>query len=394
MAKANTLHIGIFGRMNVGKSSLINALVSQNISIVDSNAGTTTDPVKKTVELPGIGPAVFIDTPGIDDDKNILGQKRVAAAFKSLEAADIAIIVFDSDNFGTFEESLISECKAKNIKYILVHNKSDIAAYKGIALKEEFIEFSSVNPNPQILIKAIARLEPSSLSDLHLLNDIVNPGQTVVLVIPIDAQAPHGRIILPQVQTLRNILDIGAVAVCLKDTELETYIKNNNPPKLVVTDSQAFNSVSSMVPQNIWLTSFSILFARAKADFNSMLLGAKQIENLKNGDNVLILESCAHRTQTCDDIGRSKIPKLLQKYTGAKLNITVISGLDPLPENLSQYKFAVQCGGCMHTNKQIANRLNLLAKAGVKFSNYGMVIAYCNGILKRATQMFNIDNYD
>lgn len=386
MVQLNRPHIGIFGKMNVGKSSLVNALTGQETSVVSSQAGTTTDPVKKIIELLDIGPVTLVDTAGVDDT-SLLGQERVKRTLDSLEQVDLAVLVFAGE-LDSYDQQLMASFESYNIPFFLVHNKSDIQKLQTEMKGADVLEFSCKNPDLPALLSLIKKhLPPTSHAPSGILDGYVRAGDEVVLVIPVDASAPAGRLILPQVQTIRNLLDIGAVAVCLKDTELASYL-NTHTPSLVVTDSQAFKFVNSVVPSQIPLTSFSILFSRQKGDFDAFLAGTQVIDTLREGDKVLIMESCSHTVNKCDDIGRTKIPAWLQKYTGKKLEFTVLANLDALPENLSQYKLAVQCGGCMVTRTQILRRLEKLRSAGVPVSNYGMTIAFCHGIFNRATELF------
>lgn len=386
MVKVNRPHIGIFGKMNVGKSSLINALTGQEVSVVAAHPGTTTDPVKKIIEILGIGPVTLVDTAGIDDS-SALGAQRVRRTNEALDQVDLAILVF-ADDFNSYDQSLMETCVALHVPYFLVHNKSDLHKLNVEIKGADVVDFSCKDPClPRLLDMIKKHLPKSAYSQDVLLDDYVERGDEVVLVIPIDASAPEGRLILPQVQTIRNLLDIGAAAVCLKDTELREYLRLHTP-KLVVTDSQAFKYVSSVVPPTIPLTSFSILFSRLKGDFEAYLKGTRAIDTLQDDDKVLILESCSHSVNKCDDIGRTKIPNWLQKYTGKKLQFTVVANLDSLPDDTETYKLAIQCGGCMVTRTQIMRRLNILKEKGVAPSNYGLAIAYCNGIFDRVTEIF------
>ena len=386
MVKVNRPHIGIFGKMNVGKSSLINALTGQEVSVVAAHPGTTTDPVKKIIEILGIGPVTLVDTAGIDD-ASALGVQRVRRTNEALDQVDLAILVFTGE-LDSYDKNLMQLCSARKVPFFLVHNKSDLHKLDVQITGVDIVDFSCKKPQLPILLDMIKKhLPKSSYSQSVLLDDYVRAGDEVVLVIPIDASAPEGRIILPQVQTIRNLLDIGAVAVCLKDSELSAYLQTHTP-KLVVTDSQAFKYVSSVVPPTIPLTSFSILFSRLKGDFEAYLKGTRAIDTLQDGDKVLIMESCSHSVNKCDDIGRTKIPNWLQKYTGKKLQFTVVANLDALPDDAQTYKLAVQCGGCMVTRTQIMRRLNILKEKGVALSNYGLTIAYCNGIFNRVTEIF------
>lgn len=387
MVKVNRPHIGIFGKMNVGKSSLINALTGQDVSVVAAHPGTTTDPVKKIIEILGVGPVTILDTPGIDDT-SALGAQRVERTNDALDQVDLAILVF-ADQFDAYDQTLMETCVARKVPFFFVHNKSDLQKLNVEIKGADIVDFSCKTPQllPRLLEMIKKHLPKSSYSQDVILDDFVCGGDEVVLVIPVDASAPEGRLILPQVQTIRNLLDIGAVAVCLKDTELREYLQNHTP-KLVVTDSQAFAYVSSVVPPTVPLTSFSILFSRLKGDFDAFLRGTRAIDRLKNGDRVLILESCSHSVNKCDDIGRTKIPNWLQKYTGKKLEFDVLANLDPIPADAEKYKLAVQCGGCMVTRTQIMRRLDILKEKNVPLSNYGLTIAYCNGIFDRVTEIF------
>ncbi len=386
MVQVNKPHIGVFGRTNVGKSSLINVLTGQSTAVVSEHPGTTTDPVKKTMEILGIGPVVFIDTAGINDSSD-LGMLRIQRTHEALDHVDLAILVF-ADQFDAYDQSLMESCVARKIPFFFVHNKEDVSPINVDIRGADLVKFSCKNPNiPLLLDKIKAFLPKSSYSQDVLLDDYVHAGDEVVLVIPIDASAPQGRLILPQVQTIRNLLDIGASAVCVRDTELREYLQNHTP-KLVITDSQVFEYVNSVVPETIPLTSFSILFSRLKGDFESYLKGTRAISRLQDGDKVLIMESCSHSVNKCDDIGRTKLPNWLRKFTGKKLQFHVIASLDSLPADVQNYKLAIQCGGCMVTRTQILRRLDMLKEKGVAISNYGLAIAYCNGIFDRATQLF------
>jgi [FeFe] hydrogenase H-cluster maturation GTPase HydF len=386
MVKLNRPHIGLFGKMNVGKSSLINALTGQDVSVVAEHPGTTTDPVKKIIEILGVGPVVVIDTAGVDDSSS-LGAQRVERTREALDQVDLAILVF-AGQFDSYDQSLMETCIARKVPFFFVHNKSDLQKLNVEIKGADLVEFSCKEPRLPLLISKIKEhLPKSSYLQDTILDDYVRAGEEVVLVIPVDASAPEGRLILPQVQTIRNLLDIGAIAVCLKDTELRDYMQNHSP-KLVVTDSQAFAYASSVVPITTPLTSFSILFSRAKGDFDAFLAGTRTIDRLKDGDKILMLESCTHTVNKCDDIGRVKIPAWLAKRTGKKLTFKFISNLDPLPEDVETYALAIQCGGCMVTRNQIMRRLEILKEKGVPLTNYGLAIAYCHGIFERVTEIF------
>ena len=372
--------------MNVGKSSLINALTGQDVSVVAEHPGTTTDPVKKIIEILGVGPVVVIDTAGVDDS-SALGAQRVERTREALDQVDLAILVF-AGQFDSYDQSLMETCIARKVPFFFVHNKSDLQKLNVEIKGADLVEFSCKEPRLSLLISKIKEhLPKSSYLQDTILDDYVRAGEEVVLVIPVDASAPEGRLILPQVQTIRNLLDIGAIAVCLKDTELRDYMQNHSP-KLVVTDSQAFAYASSVVPITTPLTSFSILFSRAKGDFDAFLAGTRTIDRLKDGDKILMLESCTHTVNKCDDIGRVKIPAWLAKRTGKKLTFKFISNLDPLPEDVETYALAIQCGGCMVTRNQIMRRLEILKEKGVPLTNYGLAIAYCHGIFERVTEIF------
>lgn len=387
MVKLNRPHIGIFGRMNAGKSSLVNALTGQETAVVAPVPGTTTDPVKKIMEILGVGPVTLIDTAGLDDASE-LGAKRVAKTRDMLEQVNLAVIVF-VEKFGKYEEELAALCRARNTPFFFVRNKSDLLPPAPREINgTEVVEFSCTEADPADLISAVIRhLPKNSYAQEDIFGGFVGENDAVVLVTPIDASAPEGRLILPQVQTLRALLDLHAVGICLQPAQLAGWLQKHTP-KLVVTDSQAFKAVSAVVPESVPLTSFSILFSRLKGDFELFLQGTPKIDALKEGDKVLVLESCSHSVNKCDDIGRVKIPNWLQKKAGCKLHFEVVASLDPLPEDLSSYKLAVQCGGCMVTRAQILNRLSRLAQAGVPVSNYGMTIAWCNGIFDRVTEIF------
>lgn len=387
MVQLNRPYIGILGRTNVGKSSLVNAICRQQTSLVSAIAGTTTDPVRKNIELLGLGPVTLIDTAGWKDDTD-LGAQRMAKTREVLDQINLAILVF-AEEFGTPEQELAALLKTHHIPYFMVHNKSDILPP---AAKEidgvEVVEFASNQANPNLVIEAIISHMPSNAyGQEDIFGGFVAAGDEVVLVMPIDASAPAGRLILPQVQTMRALLDLHATGICLQVQELAGWLQKHTP-KLVVTDSQAFKEVSQLVPAQIALTSFSILLSRLKGNFDYFLTSTAAIEALQEGDKVLILESCTHSVNKCDDIGRVKIPALLQKKTGKKLQFEVVASLDPLPTDLSAYKLAVQCGGCMVTRQQILRRVAHLQQAGVPVSNYGMTIAWCNGIFPRVTEIF------
>ena len=374
-------HIGIYGRTNNGKSSIINRLTGQPIAIVSEQAGTTTDPVKKSIEIFGIGPVVLIDTAGIDDTSE-LGNKRVEKTYQTLKEIDCAILVIADNHFGEPESRLIEKFKEYDIPFVLVNNLFD-----GV-FNSEAININVLNDDLQPLIEALKKAIPeSAYKKVSMLGDLVKPGDMVLLVTPIDAEAPEGRLILPQVMAIRDVLDNDCICTVLKETNLKQYFDSNMPrPSLVVTDSQAFAMVSKIVPEDVRLTSFSILLARLRGDFENYLKGTPHLAELKDGDKILMLESCTHEI-SCGDIGRVKLPNLIRKYTGKNIQFDYVSGLTPI-NNIEQYSMAIQCGGCVATRKQLFNRTNLAVKAGIPISNYGMAIAFMTGIFNRATALF------
>lgn len=395
--KSNRLHIGIFGKANVGKSSLLNKISGQNVSIVSDISGTTTDVVEKSMELLPIGPVNFLDSAGVND-KSELGQKRLEKTLAMLNRVDIAVLVCDYDGFNDNDIGLIERFKEFNIPYFVIINKSDKdsiceANLSKIRQFTQNIIITSAANDDNFIYKfknSLVKLLPDDfVNPPQIVGDIIKPNSTVVLVIPIDKEAPKGRIILPQVQTLRDLLDSGCKVLSVKDTELKEALEElKNPPALVITDSQAFKKVSEIVPENIPLTSFSILFARLKGDLKVFTDGAKSIENLKDGDKVLILESCTHHAIE-DDIGRVKIPNLLRKKTGKNIIIENYSGHD-FP-HINDYKLIIHCGACMTNRREVLSRILLANKANVPITNYGIAISYCLGILNRAIKIFNLE---
>lgn len=399
--KSMRLHIGIFGKTNAGKSSLLNRITAQEISIVSEIPGTTTDVVEKSMELLPIGPVTFLDTAGIDD-KTELGGKRLEKTMAVINRTDIAVIVCDCTGIDEYEKDLIKKFDELNIPYLILINKCDneelinnaIEAFnKKFALSESGLPSllaTSVKTDEKLVFKfkdALVKLLPEDfVNQPKIAGDLIPSKSTVILVIPIDKEAPKGRIILPQVQTLRDLLDSNCLTYVVKTSELAQAIDNlNTPPSLVITDSQAFKQVCEIVPNNIPLTSFSILFARLKGDLQAFAKGAEAIQNLKDGDKVLILESCTHHAIE-DDIGRVKIPNLLRKKTGKNLIIENFSGHD-FPE-ISQYALVIHCGACMTNRREILSRILIANEKNVPITNYGIAISYCIGILPRAMKIF------
>lgn len=396
MGKESKPHIGIFGRRNNGKSSLINFLAQQDLAIVSDVAGTTTDPVKKSMEIPGIGPVVIIDTAGIDDEGE-LGKKRIKKSLAAIKTIDFALLVITNNEFSEPEKKIIKELKKFDVPFLAIHNKADISKIDydlAEELKLEYdvepINFSTVNGySRDELIKKIRQGIPeSAYLSKSLVGDIINQGDLVLLITPIDAEAPEGRLILPQVQAIRDILDNDAIAVVCKEREVDALLKRLSPePSLVICDSQVFLKAGASVPNHIPLTSFSTVLARYKGDFQNYIKGTPYLSKLKDGDKVLILESCTHQT-SCDDIGRVKVPRWLSNFTGKSLTYEVVAGLNDIPGEITDYAMVIQCGGCMITRKQIISRLKPAVDAGISVTNYGMAIAYVHGIYERAVAPF------
>jgi [FeFe] hydrogenase H-cluster maturation GTPase HydF len=389
-------HIGIFGRRNNGKSSFINALANQDIAIVSDTPGTTTDPVRKSMEIPGIGPAILVDTAGIDDTGD-LGTKRVIRSLNALKTVDLAILVITQNSFDNFEEDLVEEFNKYDVPFLVVHNKSDLQTLN-LSLKKSILDkygaitinFCALNPsNIEMVIKIIQQVMPeTAYRSTSLLGDLLSYGDLVLLITPIDVEAPEGRLILPQVQAIRDILDNDCIAVVVKERELDSLIKVLNPkPKLAITDSQVFLKADASIPKDIPLTSFSIMLARHKGDFDNYLKGTPKINDLQHGDRILLLESCTHHV-ACDDIGRVKIPRWLNNFTGKNLKYDVVAGLGETQHPMREYALVIQCGGCMITRKQLVNRLKPAIQAGVPVTNYGMAIAWIHGIYNRAVEPF------
>lgn len=397
--KGNELkpHIGIFGRCNYGKSSLINFLTGQDIAIVSDLAGTTTDPVKKTMEIGGVGPVVWVDTAGIDDE-GVVGHMRIEKSLEMLGQADLALILFTNNKFDAEEVMLVDHCRKHDIPFVLIYSQADrmspdaglIAQLEDDYATKVFV-LSVKDKSLREPLTAIIRdsLPESAYVHRSLLGDVVGEGDTVVLVTPIDSSAPEGRMILPQVQVLRDVMDLHAKAFFCQPQELSQLLSElKTPPRLVVTDSQVYDQVSKIVPDDIYLTSFSVVLARAKGLFADYVKGTPTIDNLQDGDRVLMLESCTHNV-TCEDIGRVKLPKLLAKYSGKQLQCEVVAGFSNLPRPIHEYALVIQCGGCVLTAKQLASRLAPAIEAGIPVSNYGLAIAYMNGIFERSMRIFN-----
>jgi len=413
--KGMKVHIGIFGKRNVGKSSILNALTKQDISIVSPTAGTTTDPVEKSMELLPLGPVVFVDTAGIDDE-GALGLQRVEKTKKVIDRIDLAIVACDSQGFDEFEELLIKEFETRKTAFIVVVNKTDQLSPsplegEGIFQREseaqvleklgegslgkikaynvDIIYTSALLKNGiDDLKQAIIKNAPEEFfTDTSIASDLIPAGETAILVVPIDLEAPKGRLILPQVQTIRDLLDNDSIAIVTKERELKKTLDNlKTSPALVITDSQAFLKVAADVPKNIKLTSFSILFARFKGELNEFVKGTLAIEDLKSGDKVLVCESCTHHA-IGDDIGRVKIPRWITQYTGKKLEFVHYAGHD-FPENIKDYALIIHCGACMTNRREVLSRILKAQQANVPMTNYGLTIAYSLGIFERALEAF------
>lgn len=383
------VHIGFFGKRNAGKSSIVNAVTGQELAVVSDVKGTTTDPVTKAMELLPIGPVVIIDTPGIDDE-GALGELRVKKTKQILNKTDIAVLVIDSQQGMTeVEQELVALFQKKGLKYLIVYNKIDLLADKSaLAIDEHVCLVSAVNKEGiEALKEAIGKLAATEEKNKFIVADLIQPNDFVVLVTPIDSSAPKGRLILPQQQTIRDILDTGAVSIVTKETELAHTLENiGKKPALVITDSQAFAPVAKDTPLDIPLTSFSILMARYKGQLEGAVYGAAAIEALQDGDMVLISEGCTHHRQ-CGDIGTVKLPKLLEKTTGKQLQYRFTSGTE-FPDDLSAYKLIIHCGGCMLNEREMQYRQKCAADQNIPFTNYGIAMAYMQGILKRSIEIF------
>ena len=380
------VNIGFFGLRNAGKSSLVNAVIGHNLSVVSDVKGTTTDPVKKAMELLPVGPVVIIDTPGFDDEGG-LGELRVKKTKEVLSKVDIAVLVTENAELSTSEKELLSFFEEKKLPFVIARNKADINTYKKDNKDNEIFVSALTGENIYELKELIARLTKSAEKNKPLVSDLIGAGDKIVLVVPIDKAAPKGRLILPQQMTIRDILDSGAVAIACRDTELtETLVCLKDKPRLVITDSQAFGKVSKLVPEDIPLTSFSILMARYKGELSELVSGASVLSKLRDGDKVLISEGCTHHRQ-CNDIGTVKIPAWIEAFSGARPEFSFTSGGD-FPEDLSQYRLVVHCGGCMLGEKEMRARTERCISQNVPIVNYGVAIAHMNGILRRSLELF------
>ena len=384
---AERLHIGFFGMRNAGKSSLVNAVTGQKLCVVSDVKGTTTDPVRKAMELLPLGPVVIIDTPGIDDE-GALGKLRVEKALSVLNKTDIAVLVTDAARqLMPLELELIQSFEERNISYIIAYNKADLLGSIPAADKNSIYVSALENKNIYELKELIGSLSKGQKTDKRVIADLIKPEDVIILVVPVDSAAPKGRLILPQQQTIRDILDTGAVCMVTRETELEkTLAALSQKPRLVVTDSQVFGYVDRIVPDDIMLTSFSILFANYKGDLRQAVKGAAALGTLKDGDTVLISEGCTHHRQ-CEDIGTVKMPAWIEKHTGKKLNFVFTSGGD-FPSDMSQYALVVHCGGCMLNEKEMEYRIGCCKESSTPVTNYGIAIAHMHGILKRSLEPF------
>ena len=391
---ANRTQIGIFGKRNAGKSSLINAITGQNYAIVSDVLGTTTDPVLKSMELLPLGPVVIIDTPGLDDEGE-LGALRIQKAYQILNKTDIAVLVIDASSGVTKEDSeILKRIHEKEIPCVIVVNKSDICPncnLEDLPLPDSdsaILVSSKTGEHIHELKELLAQQASQDTIQKSIVADLLNPLDFVVLVVPIDSAAPKGRLILPQQQTIRDILEAKASAIVVQETELaETLNSLGKKPKMVITDSQVFKKVSAVTPDDILLTSFSILFARYKGNLKILVNGASALDSLKNEDRILISEGCTHHRQ-CDDIGSVKIPRWLRNYTGREVEIVTCSGTE-FPEDLSPYAMVIHCGGCMLNEREVRYRMKCAQDQGVPFTNYGIAIAEMQGILRRSIKVLN-----
>lgn len=382
------VHIGFFGRRNAGKSSLVNAVTGQEIAVVSDTRGTTTDPVKKAMELLPIGPVLVIDTPGFDDT-GALGEKRVRQTKRILNRTDIAVLVVDAvEGLQDSDRELLALFEEKGIPFLLVYNKADLLETFPEETPQQIFVSALKKENIDRLKEKLAQYKEKTADVRYLVSDLLHPGDLVVLVIPLDGSAPKGRLILPQQQVIRDVLEAGAAAVCVRDSELSVFLHQlEKKPAMVITDSQAFGKVSALVPEDILLTSFSILMARYKGLLETAVHGVSAVDDLKDGDRILIAEGCTHHRQ-CEDIGTVKIPAWLKKHTGKNLVIETCSGQD-FPEDLSPYALVIHCGGCMLNEREVRYRMKCAQDQAVFMTNYGIAIAYMHGILKRSVQIFS-----
>ena len=381
------VHIGFFGLRNAGKSSVVNRVTGQTLSIVSDVKGTTTDPVQKAMELLPIGPVVIIDTPGIDDE-GTLGEERVRRALRVLEKTDIAVLVTDSTRgLQPAEQELIELFRKREIPFVIAHNKADLTSVPAAMPENEIYVSAAADSNIRELKELIARTVKPTGPEKRLVADLLAPNDTVVLVVPIDSAAPKGRLILPQQQTIRDILEAGAISLVTREAELTRTLESlREPPRLVITDSQAFGIVDKLVPKNVQLTSFSILFARYKGNLRQAILGAAQLNSLQDGDTALISEGCTHHRQ-CGDIGTEKLPNWIRRFTGKDVQFSFTAG-NEFPEDVSKYALVVHCGGCMLNEREMQYRLRHSAERNVPMTNYGIAIAHMHGILDRALAPF------
>ncbi|MCC8018077.1 MAG: [FeFe] hydrogenase H-cluster maturation GTPase HydF [Lachnospiraceae bacterium] len=384
---ANRVHIGFFGRRNAGKSSVVNAVTGQDLAVVSEIRGTTTDPVYKSMELLPIGPVVSIDTPGFDDE-GTLGDLRVKKTRQVLNKTDVAVLVVDAaEGKQPCDEDLIGLFREKKIPYVIVYNKMDLITEQRELSAQEIYVSALYKQGIHELKELIGRSVVTEDARLKIVGDLIRPGDFVVLVVPIDSAAPKGRLILPQQQTIRDILEADATALVVKENGLaETLQNTGKKPAMVITDSQAFEQVAATVPEDILLTSFSILMARYKGFLNAAVDGVCAVDQLQDGDTVLISEGCTHHRQ-CDDIGTVKLPRWIRQYTGKEICFETSSGTG-FPDDLSSYKMVIHCGGCMLNEREVRYRMKCSLDQGIPFTNYGVLIAYLKGILKRSVQVF------
>lgn len=392
---SDRVHIGIFGKRNAGKSSVINAITGQSLAIVSDVKGTTTDPVSKAMELLPLGPVVMIDTPGLDDEGE-LGALRVKKSYQVMNKTDIAVLIVDgSVGFDAAEQAVLKRLQEKKIPYVIAVNKCEqMTEEEKAQIRDQFsgeknLIFVSAAENINIyeLKELIAAQVPSEDMTLKIVGDILEPNDFVVLVVPIDSAAPKGRLILPQQQTIRDVLEAGAISIVTRESELRETLQNiGKKPRLVITDSQAFAQVSQDTPQDIQLTSFSILFARYKGNLSAQVKGVRALDTLKDGDKILISEGCTHHRQ-CDDIGTVKLPRWIREYTGKELDFCFSSGVE-FPDDLTPYKMVIHCGGCTLNEREMKYRIKCAQDQGIPMTNYGVCIAYMKGILKRSLEPF------